>query len=142
MKTFLGDGIGRIVVLNFSRGDLLLEGIRAALAAVGIKDAVLLSAIGTLQKAYYHRITTTAPKPADEILCVEGPLELSSIDGMVVNGEPHLHMVFSDLEKTFSGHLEPKTEVCYLAELAFGEVKGLALQRVADEHGVRLLASR
>jgi uncharacterized protein len=142
MKTFIGEGIGRIAVINFRRGELLLEGIRESLAKTGIKDAILFSAIGTLQKAYYHRITTTDQKMADEILCVEGPMELSSVDGIVVDGEPHLHMVFSDLKETFSGHLEEKSEVCYLAELAFGEIKGLALKRVADENKVKLLSNR
>jgi predicted DNA-binding protein with PD1-like motif len=142
MKTFIGKGIGRVAVLNFKRGDLLLEGIRESLDKAGIKDAILLSAIGTLTKAYYHRITTTALDPHDEILCVEGAIELSSVDGIVVNGEPHLHMVFSDLKETFSGHLEGKSEVCYLAELVFGEIKGLALQRVADERKIKFLANR
>jgi predicted DNA-binding protein with PD1-like motif len=142
MRTFVGEGLGRIVVLNLERGDKLLESIRQALAELDVRDAVLISAIGTFSKVVFHRITTTDEVPQDEFITLEGPIELSAVDGMVVDGEPHLHMVFSDLENTYSGHLEDGSVICYLVELVFAEIKGLHLCRVARDSYIKLLERR
>ena len=139
MRTFTGEGFGRTIVINLDRGELLLEGIRAALSDQGIRDAVLVSAIGTLTVVRYHRITGTGLPPRDEILTIEAPMELSAVQGIVAGGEPHLHMVFTDLNQTYSGHLEDGCEVTYLAELVFAELRGLALKREKNAAGIRML---
>lgn len=136
MRIFSAEKIGRVFVLSFDRGEKLLEGIKNAIDEAGIKNAVLLSAIGTLDKAVYHRITTTAEPPEDETLVLEGPIELSTVDGMIVNGEPHFHMVFTDLEKTYSGHLEEGSTVLYLAELVLAEIKGLDIKRTENGRSI------
>lgn len=141
MKAFVGKGLGRVVVLSFERGEDLLEGVRTKLGELGIKDAVLVSAIGTLEKAVFHRVTSLAEKPDNEFITIDGPIELSAVDGAVVDGEPHLHMVFSDLDKTYSGHLEDDCIVLYLAELIFVELEGLELRRVQKGY-VKLLEER
>lgn len=138
MRSFVSEGAGRLIVLNFERGEKLLEGTREKLRELGVKNAVLVSAIGTFSKARMHRVTTLDPKPMDEIICVEAPMELSAAQGIVANGEPHFHMVFSDLTTTYSGHLEEESIVLYLAELVLMEVRGLELERVAVGH-VKLL---
>lgn len=55
---------------------------------------------------------------------------------MVVNGEPHFHMVFTDLEKTYSGHLEEGSTVLYLAELVLAEIKGLDIKRTENGRSI------
>lgn len=142
MRTIVSEGLGRIVILGFDRGEKLREGIRDRLKELGIRNAVLVSAIGTLEKARFHRIKHTLPKPEDEILEVEGPIELSSVEGLVADGEPHLHMTFGDLGKAYSAHLEDGSVVCYLAEVVLAEMKGVDLVRTPDENGIRLLRSR
>ncbi len=47
MRTILSEGFGRVVILSFDRGEKLREGIRDKLKELGIKNAVLVSAIGT-----------------------------------------------------------------------------------------------
>jgi predicted DNA-binding protein with PD1-like motif len=142
MRTFIGERLGRIVVMNFERGEKLLEGIREQLEELGIRDAVLISAIGSLTKAVFHRVVSTAVPPQDEFITLEGPIELSAVQGMVVDGEPHFHMVFSDLEKTYSGHLEDGSVVYCLAEVVLAEIEGLALRRVIRDSPFKLLEER
>jgi predicted DNA-binding protein with PD1-like motif len=142
MRTFVGEGLGRIVVLNLERGEKLLEGIREQLEELGIREAVLISAIGTLTKAVFHRVVSTAVPPQDEFITLEGPIELSTVQGMVVDGEPHFHLVFSDLEKTYSGHLEDGSVVYCLAEVVLAEIEGLALRRVVRDSPFKLLEER
>lgn len=142
MRTFVGGGLGQVIVLNLERGEKLLEGIREQLKELGIRDAVLISAIGTLTGAVFHRVTSTAVPPQDEFITLEGPIELSAVQGMVVDGEPHFHLVFSDLDRTYSGHLEDGSVVYCLAEVVLVEIEGLALKRAFRDSPFKLLEER
>jgi len=139
MRTIVSEGLGRIVILSFDRGERLREAIRDRLRELGIKDAVLLSAIGTFEKARFHRIKHTKPAPEDEVFEIDGPMELAAVDGIVADGEPHFHMVFQDLQRTYAAHLEDGSIVCYLAEIVLAELKGVQLTRIRDAYGVPLL---
>ena len=139
MRTIISEGFGRIVVLSFDRGEKLLEGIRDKLKELGIKNAVLVSAMGTFEKARFHRITTTDANPKDEVIELESPMELAAVDGIVADGQPHFHMVFQDLDRAYAAHLEEGSVVCYLAEVVLAELKGVELTRIRNKYGIPLL---
>mgnify|MGYP000959970525 FL=1 len=142
MRKFIGEGIGRIVVLNLQRGEKLLESIRKQLKEEGIKNAIVLSAIGSLQKAVFHRVTGMEETPVDEFITLEEPMELASLQGVVIDGEPHFHMVISDLEQTYTGHLEEETTVLYLVEITLAEIKGINLERKKNELNIAVLQEK
>lgn len=142
MRTIVSKGFGRIVILSFDRGEKLREGVRDKLRELGIRNAVLVSAIGTLEKARFHRIKHTRKRPEDEVFEVDAPIELAAVDGIVADGEPHFHMVFQDLDRAYAAHLEDGSVVCYLAELVLAELPGIALARVRNEDGIALLQEK
>ena len=142
MISFLGEGTGRVVVINLRRGELLLESIEKELASVGIKNAIITSAIGSLQKAVFHRVTGMEAEPVDEFVTIEKPIELASLQGLVVDGHPHFHMVVSDVETPYTVHLENGTTVLYLVEITLLELKGLDLERVKDENNIAILTKK
>jgi uncharacterized protein len=142
VKAIVSEGLGRIVILSFDRGARLREGIRDKLKELGIRNAVLVSAIGTFEKARFHRIKNTNPHPEDEIIEVEGPMELAAGDGNVADGEPHFHMVFEDLNRAYAVHLEDGSVDCYLAKIVLAELKGVELTRVRNQYGIRLLQQK
>jgi len=139
MISYVREGVGRIVIMNLERGDLLLESIREELARLDIKNAVITSAIGSLQKVVLHRVTGIEREPVDEFVTIENPIELASLQGYVLDGHPHFHMVVSDLEQTYTGHLEDGTTVLYLAEVSLLEIKNPGLVRVKDENNIAKL---
>ena len=142
MRTIVSDGFGRIIILSFDRGEKLREGIRDKLKQLGVKDAVLVSAIGTFVKARFHRIKNTNRRPEDEIIEIDGPMELAAVAGVVADGEPHFHMVFQDLNRAYAAHLEDGSVVCYLAEVVLAELKGVGLTRIRNEEGIALLQQK
>jgi uncharacterized protein len=142
MRTIVSEGFGRIVILSLDRGEKLREGIRDKLKELDIRNAVLVSAIGTFEKARFHRIKNTNQRAEDEIFEVSGPMELASVDGVVADGDPHFHMTFQDLDRAYAAHLEDGSVVCYLAEIVLAEVKGVELARVRNENGVALLQQK
>jgi predicted DNA-binding protein with PD1-like motif len=142
MISFCKEGTGRLIVINLERGDLLLESIRDALGSYDVRDAVITSAIGSLSRVVLHRVTGLQPEPVDEFVTLENPMELASLQGIVVDGHPHFHMVVSDLEKTYTGHLEEGTTVLYLVEISLLELKDVNLRRIPDEHKIAKLRVR
>ena len=51
------------------------------------------------------------------------------MNGLVVEGEPHIHISLSTSEGAFGGHLEPGCIAYVLCEIYFGEVSGAELTR-------------
>ena len=143
MEYFSTEKTGRIFVLRLDSGDYLLESIESLVQKENIKDAVVVSAIGTLDEYRVHWVTTTGFPPENRFEhWKDKPLELASIGGVIANGEPHLHVVVSDSEKAYSGHLEKGCRVLYLAELVIIELKSLHLSREYDERHISRLTSR
>ncbi len=140
MFTLTNEPSGRVITICLRRGEMLLEGICQAIEEAHIRDAVLVSAIGTLSSMTWHRVTTLDDRPKEEYPTVRGPLELCVMQGAVVEGQPHIHIVCSDQNGTYSGHLEKGCEVLYLAEIVLLELAGTPLRRVTDENGLRQLA--
>jgi len=140
MECFEIGKTGRLITICFQRGELLLEGLLGALKDHGIKNAVLLGAIGSLQKVHYHRVLTMEEEPQDEYLTLEAPCEISAAQGIVLDGSAHFHFVFSDLKTTYSGHLEPGTEVLYLVEATLAEIPECEVKRLKNEQNIAYFA--
>lgn len=58
-----------------------------------------------------------------------------AVQGLIIGGVPHLHVTASDPDRAYVGHLEPESEVQYLAEICIMELKGTDLTRRKDEFG-------
>ncbi|AEE96510.1 MULTISPECIES: PPC domain-containing DNA-binding protein [Mahella] len=144
MEYFSTQQIGRTFVLRLDQGDMILENINELIAKEGIKDAVVISAIGTLDMCVLHMVTTTGYPAVEHFERWENkPLELSSIDGIIADSKPHLHAVVADSEKAYSGHLENGCRVLYLAEIVIMELKSMDLTRVYnDKHILKLISQK
>jgi len=142
MEYFSTDKIGRIFILSLEPGDFILESIKELIEREDVRDAIVISAIGTLDEYRMHYILTTDFPPENKFEhWKDKPLELVNISGIIANGEPHLHVVVSDSEKAYAGHLEEGCRVLYLAEIAIIEIKGLNLKRIEDENRILRLTS-
>ncbi len=137
MERFIANTSGRVFILRLDPGDLLLESIRALIQQEHIKDAYIASAIGTLDHCVLHMVMTTGYPPVEHFERWEDrPLEVSSIDGLIADGLPHLHMVVSDHQKAYSGHVEEGCRVLYLAEIVIAELDQANLKRIRNEKGI------
>lgn len=136
MKSFIASNPGRILVIHLGKGEKVLESIKKELARYGIKNGVLLSAIGSLRKASFHYINNVDDLPENKYLNVESPIEMASLQGLVINGDPHFHITFSDLNRVYTGHLENGCEVQYLAEISIMEINEMNLTRKTDKFGI------
>lgn len=136
MKQFVGNP-GKTVLMELKRGDDLVGTIREQMASLGIRNAVLTSCVGSLQRLVVHMPTTLGAAAVDEFETVEGAMEVCSLIGSVIGGEPHLHIVAAGVERLIAGHVEPGTEVLYLMELWFSEFTGFELERRKTPENVK-----
>ena len=133
---FLGNFSGRTLLISLDRGDLFIESIEREAAEAGFRNAVIVSAIATFEKLVMHRVLTLDEKAVESYETYETPLELSSVDGMIIDGHIHLHFTASDPDNVYIGHLEPGTKVMYLAEILLAEIDGMGVKRIKNELGI------
>ena len=132
MRCFAEPAEGRHIVLSLDKGELILESIARACEDLGIRNAVVTSAIGSARKVVFHYIESTADDPVNTYVTIDEACEIGAIQGMVLDGVPHLHIAFSDHSRAYNGHLEPGSEVQYLLEVALVEMKNMDLTRKKD----------
>ena len=97
---------GRLILVRMDTGDDILHALRAAVERHGIKNAVILGEIGSIQSYHFHIVDTIAMPPHDLFLKGDGPFDILSLTGLVMDGRVHAHITFSDAEKAMGGHLE------------------------------------
>ena len=143
MKIFNGENFGRVHVIRLDKGDYLLESVEAFIKSENICNAVVLSAIGTLDYCTLHMVMTTGFPPVEHFEKREDkPLELASMSGIIADGVPHLHMVVSDHKFAYSGHVEPGCRILYLGEIVIAEMNGFNFRRTRNENGISELSEK
>lgn len=141
METFESDD-GHVFV-RLDRGDLALESIVAACERHDIETGVVISGIATFSALNIHYVNRT-DLPDDQSdrnvdLELEGAWEVTNVNGIVADGEPHLHVTAFDGDRTVGGHLEEGCEINVLGEFTIREVDGIELERRPNEQNVSKL---
>lgn len=111
----------RVVILRFKHKADLLAGLRKGVADENIKNAVILSAVGSVRGFHLHSVSNRDfPSMNTYIKDPTHPADLVSMNGYVINGRVHPHMTLTDHDHAFAGHLEPGTEVFTFAIITLG----------------------
>ena len=136
MTSFIAENSGRVLLLHLTKGDDLLKCIEQGVKEAKIQSGIVTSGIGSLRRFHYHYIMATTDEPKDAFDIIEKPLELDCLQGIILEGKPHLHAVVTDMgTNCYAGHLEEGSEVQYLVEVSILEIPNLPLGRRAGKHG-------
>jgi len=131
----ISSNFDRIVVVRLKRGTDLLEGLKKAVQQEGIRNAAILSGVGSLTAYRVHAVDNTTLPAKNVFYQAEGPQDLLNVNGCVIDGRVHAHIVFSDDEKGLGGHLEPGTTVFTFAIITIGVMEdGPSLARFDDQN--------
>ena len=98
--------IGRLILVRMDTGEDILNTLRAAVAQHRIRNALILGEVGSIQGYHIHVVDTTTMPPHDLFLKGDGPFDVISMNGLVIDGRVHTHITFSDAQKAMGGHLE------------------------------------
>lgn len=127
--------ISRIVIFRFKNDVDLLAGMEKMVKQEKIKNAVILSAAGSLKGYQVHQISNrTFPSKNMFVKDPTAPCDLISMNGYVINGRLHAHMTLSNPDKAFGGHLEPGSTVFTFAIVTLGILEdGIDISKVDDK---------
>ncbi len=111
----------RVVVLRFKYEADLLAGMEKMVKQHKIKNAVILSGIGSVRNYHIHSVSNrTFPSKNTFFKDPTSPADIISINGYVIDGRLHPHMTLTTGEHAFGGHLEPGTNVFTFAIVTLG----------------------
>jgi predicted DNA-binding protein with PD1-like motif len=111
----------RIVVLRFKYQSDLLAGLEKMVADQKIRNAVILSGVGSLRNYHVHSVSNrTFPSKNVFVKDEKAPADIVSVNGYVINGRLHAHMTLTDGERAFGGHVEPGNSVFTFAIITLG----------------------
>jgi predicted DNA-binding protein with PD1-like motif len=100
----------RIEIIRMKPGTDMLEGLKTAVKEQKIKNAVILAGIGSVTDYHYHVVSDKNLPPAEEYPQASVPMDLTSVQGYILNGRVHAHITLSDENSVVGGHLEPGTK--------------------------------
>jgi len=124
-KVFAGAAVAEVLRVRLDKDDLLLESLMDVLKSHDVADGAVLTAAGSLSRCTFHGVNST-------MTTINEPMELSSLGGLIADGQPHLHVVLTSKERgAFGGHLENGCKVLSHAEITILKFSGPALARKA-----------
>lgn len=124
--------VQKIHILRIDPGEDILLTVRKFLGESGLRQAVVMSGYGTLAAYSLHWVEHNHIPTHNLFRKGEGGIEILAMNGLVVDGIPHIHVALSNPEGGFGGHVEVGCIAYVLCEIFFAEVSGtdLAYQRV------------
>ena len=122
-----GAAIRRLVVVRLNPGEDVLLSLRAAVQDSGITHGLILSGVGSLDRYHVHVVKTTNMPPGDVFFDGEGPLDILTLTGAILDGRVHAHITFSNTEKALGGHLEEGCRVLTFSVITLAETDGVDL---------------
>ena len=134
---------GEIVVVRLAYGDLLLESIQEICRQKRIRDGLIMTGFGSLTDiAVSGAVGASFPPRKFYQRTRPRGVEILAMSGVIADYHVHCHLVLSDRNQAFGGHLERGCRVLSLAEIALLRVTGVKLARLVDATtGQRLLQS-
>jgi predicted DNA-binding protein with PD1-like motif len=116
--------VGQLIAIRLDPGEDVLVSIRAAVQEHGINNAVLISGVGSLDRYHFHVVRTTNMPPGNTFVRGEGPFDIVTVTGAVIDGRVHAHITFSNAEQALGGHLEEGCRVLTFAVVVLVEASG------------------
>jgi predicted DNA-binding protein with PD1-like motif len=110
----------KLIVVRMKQGADLLDGLTSAVEEETIKNAVILSGIGSLVSYHIHVVDNDTFPSENVFIKNVTPVDLNSVNGYIFDGRVHAHINISDERLALGGHLEPGNEVFTFAIITIG----------------------
>jgi len=114
--------VKNLIFIRLNPGDDLLAALDQGVKENNIKNAVILCGIGSARSHHYHVVGTRENPPRNDFVKEEKASDIAGISGYIMDGRVHAHIIHSDTEKAFGGHLHESAEVLTFAIITLAEV--------------------
>jgi predicted DNA-binding protein with PD1-like motif len=112
--------IKRVVLVRLKYNTDLLDGLQQAVKSEKIKNAVILSGVGSVTRYHVHAVSSTTLPAKLAYTERAAPMDLIAVNGYVLGGRIHAHVTMTDDQKAFGGHLHKGTTVFTFAIVTLG----------------------
>src|SRR5260221_3040654 len=125
----------RIVILRFKFNSDLLAGMEKMVKQEKIRNAVILSAIGSVHGYHIHQVSNRDfPSKDMFVKNPTQPADVISMNGYIIDGRVHAHMTLATPDKAFGGHLEPGTFAFTFVSVTLGVMgDGVDFSKIDDK---------
>ncbi len=110
----------RIEIVRMKPGTDMLEGLKKFINEKNVKNAVILTGIGSVTDYHYHVVSDKNLPPAEEDPKASVAMDLIAMQGYIMNKRIHAHITLSDENSVVGGHLEPGTKALTFFILTIG----------------------
>ena len=110
----------RIEIVRMKPGTDMLEGLEKFINEKNVKNAVILTGIGSVTDYHYHVVSDKNLPPAEEDPKASVAMDLIATQGYIMNKRIHAHITLSDENSVVGGHLEPGTKALTFFILTIG----------------------
>ena len=125
-------------MLRFKNQTDLLAGLERMVKQHNIRNAVILAGAGSVRSYHFHTVSNgTFPSKNIYVKNPDGPADIVSMNGYVIDGRIHAHITMTDADKAFGGHLESGTNVFTFAVVTVGVFKGRNRPKTIDDKNYR-----
>ena len=128
----------RVVVLRFKFDTDLLAGLEKMVKESKIKNAIILSAFGSVRGYQVHQVSNRDfPSKNMFVKDLTEPADIVGMSGYITDGRLHPHITLANPDKSFAGHLEPDTRVFTFAVVTIGVLPDNLDLTKLDDKGYR-----
>lgn len=122
------------LIVRLKHGTDILAGLVEAVKQHDLKNAVILSGIGSTYKYHVHSVANSTFPSKNDFYHVNDPMDIVSVSGYVIEGKVHAHIGLSNGKHSVGGHLEPGTEVFTFSVITIGILEDeVSLERLDDK---------
>ncbi|MFZ7120220.1 MAG: PPC domain-containing DNA-binding protein [Eubacteriaceae bacterium] len=111
-----------LVFIRLNPGDDLLQALTLAMKKNNINNAIILMGVGSVTSHHFHVVASTDIPPKEYNTKGEAAADIVNINGAVINGRVHAHIIFSNEAVAYGGHLEKGCEVLTFSIITLAEV--------------------
>ena len=121
--------VSRMHILRIDPGEDVLDAVKDFLEKTGVQQAIVVGGYGTLAAHSLHWVTHNRIPTENVIGRAEGGIEILGMSGLVVGGQPHIHVTLATPQGAYGGHMEEGCRAYVICEIFFAEIEGKKLTR-------------
>jgi len=117
--------IGRVHIVRLDPDEDVSKALNEAVQELDIKNGMILNGVGSLNRYRVHVVGTPTLPTEDVFFDGEGPFDMLSLGGLIIDGKVHAHMTLANPDKAIGGHVEDGCRVLTFVLVMIAETPGM-----------------
>jgi predicted DNA-binding protein with PD1-like motif len=119
--------VERMIYVRADSGEDLLGALDDAVEREGIQNGAILCGVGSLSAYHVHVVGTAQLPPENTHVRGEGPFDILTVTGGILDGRVHAHLTISDDKVATGGHIHEGCTVLTFAIVLIADTPSTSL---------------